>query len=240
MNTLEKKSQKAFQDTIAHLSIKKKVLLLTTSNRWSGEKGGEIPKSTQLAYEIQTILGEEKISIIDITKLNIYPCEGNVSTQRGNTCGEKKAQLKDVEKNPSGEHRCWASLNNYGDELWKVSKALLESDAVILFGSIRRGSMNSYYQKLIERLTWLENRHSTLEEENILEKIEAGIIIVNQNWRGKEVLETQKEILSFYGFQTPEVLSWNWQFLEDSHEETQESYRQAVEKFQEIFLLKKQ
>jgi len=108
----------------------------------------------------------------------------------------------------------------------------------VFFSSIRWGQLNSYYQTLIERLTWLENRHSTLGEDNILSQIDAGIVIVNQNWRGKEVLAMQKEVLSFYGFQTPEALSWNWQYLHDEHEESPESYKEAFSAFKKIFLQK--
>lgn len=228
--------RKKMEESIEYLRAKKQILFLTTSNRWSGEKGGELPKSTALAYAIQEKMGKEKVTIIDITTLKIYPCEGNVSTKRGNTCGLLKAKLQDEEKNPTGYHRCWASMNNKDDELWKVSKALLSSDAVVFFGSVRWGQMNSFYQKLIERLTWLENRHSTLGEDNVLKNIDAGIIIINQNWKGKEVTETQKDVLRFYGFQIPEALSWNWQYSDNIEDERDELYREADEVFRKTFL----
>lgn len=223
------------EQTLKYLQQKKKILFLTTSNRWSGEKGGEIPKSTQLAYHLSDQLAG-KASVIDVTKLNIYPCEGNVSTERGNSCGEKKAKLGDSEKNPSGEHRCWASLNNPDDELWKISRALLESDAVVFFTSVRWGQTNAYYQKLIERLTWLENRHSTLGEDNILGKIDTGIIVIGQNWHGAEVLGTQKQVLSYFGFNVVPELCWNWQYLENAADESAESYAEAAQVFKSTYL----
>ncbi len=222
--------------TIEYLKSKKRILFLTTSNRWVGEKGGEKPKSTKLAERIAELVGNERVTIIDATKLKIYPCEGNVSTERGNTCGEKKAALKDTEKNPSGCHRCWASLNNPDDELWQISKPLLESDAVVFFGSIRWGQMNAYYQKLIERLTWLENRHSTLGEDNLLKDIDAGIIAIGQNWNGDDVVRTQKQVLDFFGFKTPEELSWHWSYSHDAADERPESYQEAVTAFEKAFL----
>jgi multimeric flavodoxin WrbA len=224
------------EDSVAYLSSKRRILFLTTSNRWSGEKGGEMPKSTQLAYAMKEKIGEDKVDLIDVTKLNIYPCEGNVSTERGNTCGLLESKLQDPSKNPSGNHRCWASLNNPDDELWKISKALLAAEAVVVFGSVRWGQMNSFYQKLTERLTWLENRHSTLGESNLLAEIDAGLILVNQNWKGEEVLATQKDVMGFYGFQTPEVLFWNWQFSNDASDERDELYREAAACFRETFL----
>jgi multimeric flavodoxin WrbA len=220
--------------TLKYLENRKKILFITTSNRWVGEKDSEKPKSTELAFFLKNRLKSKEIKIIDVTQLKIYPCEGNVSTKSGNTCGLKDAILKDKIKNPSGHHRCWASLNNKDDELWKISKELLKADTVIFFTSIRWGQTNSYYQKLIERLTWLENRHSTLNEENILRSINAGIIAIGQNWKGKEVIKTQKEVLKFYGFNTPNELSWNWQYSKDSSDENNESYIDAYKKFQEI------
>lgn len=227
------------EKTLKYLEGKNRILFLTTSNRWSGEKGGETPKSSYLAKLISQKIGEEKVAILDIPKLKIYPCEGNVSTMRGNSCGLKSALLNDPEKNPSGCHRCWASINNKDDELWKVSKELLKSDCVIFFGSVRWGQMNAYYQKLIERLTWLENRHATLGEDNILKNIDAGIILTSHNWRGKEVLGVQKQVLEFFGFRVPDELFWVWQFTEDSSEESGESYQEDSKKFMETFPLGK-
>lgn len=232
--------QKKLARTVKYLSSKKRILFLTTSNRWSGEHGGEQPKSTQLAYKIAEKLNSgapsPKITIIEVPKLKIYPCEGNVSTERGNTCGTKDAVLPDKTKNPSGCHRCWASLNNPKDELWKISKELLAADCVIFFGSVRWGQMNSHYQKLIERLTWLENRHSTLKESNLLKNIEAGLIITNHNWRGTEVLNMQKKVLSYFGFKMALPLSWYWQYLQNPADESQKSYKDAAKTFKKTFL----
>ena len=83
---------------IEHLKGKEKVLFLTTSNRWEGDK--EKPKSTLLAEFIKSKVGD-KVEIIDVSKLNIYCCEGNVSKSDGNNCGVKDSALKDKEKNPT-------------------------------------------------------------------------------------------------------------------------------------------
>jgi multimeric flavodoxin WrbA len=219
---------------IQALSGKKKVLLLTTSNRWEGSK--EIPKSTLLAMEVMEILKETtEVSLLEIPKLKIFPCEGNVSGVEGNNCGVKGALLKDEEKDPSGYHRCWASLNNKEDELWKVSKELFESDAVIFFISVRWGQANAFYQKLIERLNWIENMHTTLGEENIVANIDAGCVILGQNWNGEQVLETQKQVYEFYGFNVPDDLSFYWQYTQDSNDESQASYKDAPKEFGKEF-----
>jgi multimeric flavodoxin WrbA len=112
----------------------------------------------------------------------------------------------------------------------------LKADCVVFFGSVRWGSLNAFYQKLLERLTWLENRQSTLGESNLLEKTDAGLIIVGQNWNGENVLNLQKKILEYFGFQVKDDLCWNWQFSEDLNDESNESYKKAGEAFKETFL----
>jgi len=226
------------QDTIKYLDKKDKVLLLTTSNRYQAP-GGEkdIPKSTLLAQVVAKALGDRAI-IMDVSEMTIYHCEGNVSRKDGNSCGVKDAILKDKSKNPSGNHRCWASVNHKDDELWKISKDLFESDAVVFFGSIRWGQANAFYQKLIERLNWLENRHTTLGEDNIIKDIDAGFICVGQNWNGQEVMEVQKQVHAFFGFKTPSELYWNWQFTKDENDESQRSYKASYAAFDKEFNIK--
>jgi multimeric flavodoxin WrbA len=205
----------------------KKILFLTTSNRWSGDK--ELPKSSMIAEEIAKKFGD--IEIINISKLKIFPCEGNVSTKRGNTCGIKDAILKDKEKNPTGHIRCWASVNNKSDELYKVANAILDADIIIFFGSIRWGKMNAIYTNLIERLTWLESRHATLNESNLLKNKEVGIIATGHNWNVKESIKLEKEVLSFFGFKTPDVLSFSWQWTNDKNDESKSGYLSAFGDF---------
>ena len=229
-------SQERFLLTAAHLQARRRVLFLTTSNRWSQEKNGEIAKSTQLAHLLRAQLPTDvEREWIDIPTLHIAPCEGNVSTAHGNVCGVQEAMLKNKEQNPTGHHRCWASLNDSNDELWKVSRAIFAADTVLFFGSIRWGQMNSIYQKLIERLTWMENRHSTLGESNLLAQKQAGIIVTGQNWNGANVIDLQKQVLEFYGFQVVPELCWNWQYSDDADEEGNQTYLDAVDAFERTF-----
>jgi multimeric flavodoxin WrbA len=207
--------------------VKKKLLFLTTSNRWVGDK--ELPKSSMMADELVKKLGTGEI--INISKLKIFPCEGNVSTKRGNTCGLKEALLNDKEKNPTGNIRCWASLNNKSDEMYKVANSIFEHDIIIFFGSIRWGKMNAIYTQLIERLTWLENRQSTLGESNLLKNKEVGVIATGHNWNGKETIKLEKEVLSFFGFKTPDVLSFNWQWTDDKNDESKGGYLESFGDF---------
>lgn len=211
----------------------KKVTFITTSNRWEGDKINT-PKSTAIAQLIKKYVDCD-VDLIDVPSLKIHPCEGNVSSYKGNICGVKDALMKDKEKNPNNIHRCWASVNNKDDELYKVVNSVMESELVMFFTSVRWGQTNSIYQKLIERLTWLENRHTTLGESNLIKNKEAGIIAIGQNWNGEEAVKLEKEVLEFFGFKTPDVLSFNWQYLKDPNDESKKSYKSAYPDFLKEF-----
>ena len=209
----------------------KKIVFLTTSNRWEGEK--ELPKSSIVADELCKRL--DNCQVMDVSKLKIFACEGNVSNKKGNGCGVKDSMLKDKVKNPTGDIRCWCSLNNKSDEMYKVANAIFDADIVIFFGSIRWGKMNAIYTQLIERLTWLENRHTTLNESNLLEGKEAGIIAIGHNWNGEEAVKLEKEVLSFFGFKTPDILSFNWQWSKNKNDESKSGYKKDFSDFLKEF-----
>lgn len=222
------------KDTIVELRKYKKVLLLTCSNRNEVVSETQIPKSSILAKIIHQNL--DSSTLIDVTKLNIHPCEGNVSRMEGNVCGIKAALLNDEEKNPSGYHRCWASIHNPDDELWKVSKELFESDCVIFFASVRWGSANMFYQKLIERLNWINNRFIPLGENNIIKDISSGFIVVGQHVYGDKVCELQLNNHDYYGFKVNKKLYWNWNAEDGDYEdETLEGYIESYPEFFEVF-----
>ena len=232
---LEAKDRNLLDKTIEYLQKKKKILLISTSNRPESLKEEEMPKSMQLARYIQSQLSDKTL-LMDAAHMTIHDCTGHVSF-KNNDCGVKAALLKDKDKNPSGCLRCWTSFHMKDDELWKIVKELLESEAVIFFGSVRWGQTNAVYQRLIERLTWLESRHTTLGEDNIVKNIDAGIILTGQNWYGSDVIHTQKEVFKFFGFKVPEQLSWNWQFTKDKHDESLKTYKASFKGFEKDFAL---
>jgi hypothetical protein len=220
---------------IQYLRHKNDILFLTTSTRYI-EHTDDIPKSTQLARSIKAHFKNKRITIIDIPQLVIHTCEGNISSKKGNRCGMQEAALKSKQKNPTGNHRCWASMNNKDDELYKITRALFRSKVVVFFGSVRWGQVNSVYQRLFERLSWIENRVTTLGEKPIKEitKCEAGIVLFGQNWNGKHVLQTQMQNFRWFGFKVPQELSFNWQYTSDAEDETERSYLGAIHEFEQL------
>lgn len=237
INSSPKPVQQNIERFKNYLKTKNNILFLTTSNRWEGHDEDK-PKSTLLAYHLRNELPDKNIKLIEVPKLTIHCCEGNVSSRYGNHCGTKDAVLKDKDKNPTGNHRCWASINNKNDELWKISKPLFESDCVIFFASIRWGQANSVYQKLIERLTWLENRHTTLGEENIIKNVDAGFVGIGHNWNDQTVVDTQKEVYKFFGFKVPNELSFCWQYTTNSNDESKDHYKEDPKVFEKVFEFK--
>lgn len=230
-------SLKVLKNTIKELEKYKKVLLLTCSNRGEEVSKTQLPKSSILARVIHNNL--DNSTIIDVTKLKIYPCEGNVSRMEGNVCGIKEALLDDPEKNPSGYHRCWASVHNPDDELWKISKELFESDCVVFFASVRWGAANMFYQKLIERLNWINNRFIPYGEENIIKNISSGFIIVGQHEYGDDVAELQYNNHEYYGFDVNKELYWNWNAEDIEYDdETLQGYLDSYPEFFDEFKIK--
>jgi multimeric flavodoxin WrbA len=224
----------SFLDTLSSL---KKVTFVTTSNRspFVEKKYGESPKSSQLADYLADALRRRgvKVDVWDGAKLKIYNSLGCVSEVKGNLCGVKASLVKDKEKNPHGHLRCWASHDFKDDELWKIVNSMYESQALIFFGSQRWGNVNAVYQKIIERMDWIENMHYTLGEKSTVSEIKTGLVLLGQNWRVQESLELQKEVLSFFGFQTPDPLFIGWQFTRDVYDETPESYKEAPSAFEQ-------
>jgi hypothetical protein len=224
----------AYARLVKHLESKDSVLLLTTSNRYR-EHTTDIPKTTQLALRIRDHLNQagKCVTLLDVMSLRIYTCEGNISGANGNHCGVPEAKLLDDAKNPTGQHRCWASINNKDDQLYEVTRALFKSQSVIFFVSTRWGQTNSVYQRLFERLSWIENRISTLSEAPIpqLKELEAGIVLFGHNWNDAQVLKTQKQNFRWFGWKTPAALSFTWQFTGDAEEESPESYLDAIKEF---------
>jgi hypothetical protein len=225
------------KNTIKELEKYKKVLLLTCSNRGEEVSKTQLPKSSILARVIHNNL--DNSTIIDVTKLKIYPCEGNVSRMEGNVCGIKEALLDDPEKNPSGYHRCWASVHNPDDELWKISKELFESDCVVFFASVRWGAANMFYQKLIERLNWINNRFIPYGEENIIKDISSGFIIIGQHKYGDDIAELQYNNHEYYGFNVNKELYWNWNAEDiEFDDETLQGYLDSYPEFFDEFKIK--
>ena len=95
----------------------------------------------------------------------------------------------------------------------------------------KKGGLKFLYS--FERLSWIENRVISLGEKPIpeLNKLEAGIVLFGHNWNDDQVLKTQKQNFEWFGWKTPEALSFNWQYTKDADDESPKSYSDAVAEF---------
>ena len=85
---------KSIKKTLDILKKKKKVLILSCSNRYNFDEDNiDIPKSKMIAMYLNDELGDKSV-LIDVPELKILPCEGNVSRKDGNSCGLLKQSLK--------------------------------------------------------------------------------------------------------------------------------------------------
>src|SRR5215510_4594257 len=79
---------------LRYLDKRNDILLLTTSTRYEKDTW-DVPKTTQLASRIRDHLQKHKkrVTLLDVAKLKIHTCEGNVSGATGNRCGVLAAKL---------------------------------------------------------------------------------------------------------------------------------------------------
>ena len=64
--------------------------------------------------------------------------------------------------------------------------------------------------------------------------INAGVASLEVNEADQSV--DGKEVLQFFGFKTPNELFWNWQFTDNTLDETTRSYNKAITVFDKTFL----
>jgi hypothetical protein len=52
----------------------------------------------------------------------------------------------------------------------------------------------------------------------------------------ENVIETQKQVLKFYGFDVQNDICWNWQYTNNANDESKDSYKHAIKEFNEELL----
>jgi len=97
-----------------------------------------------------------------------------------------------------------------------------------------------YYQKLIERLNWINNRFVPLGEDNVIKNIESGFMIVTQHYGGEPITENQMDMHDYFGFKVNPALYSYWQ-AEDIYfdDETLRGYLESYPRFYSEFRIKK-
>ena len=110
---------------------------------------------------------------------------------------------------------------------------------------------------LFQRLAWSEQLHALLpllsgserytgaRHEHRQNSHHHHLDLIKQGFPPRNLVNTEtvnllkylefKEVLSFFGFKTPDVLSFNWQFLSNANDETQSGYKKEYKSFMKDF-----
>ena len=119
-----------------------------------------------------------------------------------------EAKLRDKQENQTGQHRCWASINNKDDQLYKISRELFKFASGGLF---RLRSMGTNEQRVSAPLRTPELDRETESphwgEKRIpqLKKLEAGIVLLVIPGTTNKFWQTQKQNFRWFGWKTPEA-----------------------------------
>jgi hypothetical protein len=110
----------------------------------------------------------------------------------------------------------------------------------MFFASVRWGQANMYYQKLIERLNWINNRFVPLGEDNVIKDITSGFIIIGQHENADSICKLQYGMHDYYGFKPNEELYWYWMAENIKYDdETLKGYLESYPKFFKNFNIEK-
>jgi hypothetical protein len=109
----------------------------------------------------------------------------------------------------------------------------------MFFSSVRWGAANMFYQKLIERLNWINNRYIPYGESNIIKDTTSGFICVGQHSYAEQICQLQYNNHKYYGFDADEDLYWFWKAEDINYnDETLQGYLESYPEFFEEFHIK--
>lgn len=127
----------------------------------------------------------------------------------------------------AGKYRCWAHKlshadpNRYGgaDEMGLIYDHIAWADAVIFATSVRWESHSAVLQKVIERMTTLQNRHAVYKEPNPLQGKKCGVVVTGHNAKAQSVASHLLEAFQWLGFHTEFFYQIVWQKTQNLHSE---------------------
>lgn len=127
----------------------------------------------------------------------------------------------------AGQYRCWAhklshdNPENYGgaDEMGLIYDNIAWADIVIFATSVRWESHSAVLQKVIERLTTIQNRHVVYNEPNSLLGKKCGVVVTGHNAKAQSVASHLLEVFQWIGFHTEFFYQVVWQKTQNLHSE---------------------
>lgn len=169
------------------------------------------------------------VNVLDASKLHIVNNLSCYSSGKFN-CASYDA----------GKYRCWAhklsheNPSEYGgkDQMGILYDAYDWADIVVFATSTRWESHSAILQKIIERMTTLQNRHTVYHEMNPLQGKRCGVIVTGHNAKSQNVASHLLEVFQWLGFDTRFYYQIVWQKTDNLHSEVpMESDVPSLEKF---------
>ena len=117
--------------------------------------------------------------------------------------------------------------------LWKITGSEMHINRSAIY--------NEFNHTMLERVDFPEmkkllNSIDYCPIDNLLENIDCGIISVGHNWNGKEAIELEKKVLTFFGFNVIDNLCWSYQWTNDYKDESLKGYKNDSKDFKKIIV----
>lgn len=127
----------------------------------------------------------------------------------------------------AGKYRCWAHKLSHdnpeefggADQMGDIYDGIESADVVIFSTSVRWESHSALLQKIIERMTTLQNRHTVYGEPNPLLHKKCGVIVTGHNSKAQSVASHLLNVLQWIGFDTNIYRQIVWQNNTNLHSE---------------------
>lgn len=185
--------------------------------------------SKMVLSHISDVLNKKHdVDFIDANDLHIVPNQSCYS-DGGKNCASPDA----------GKYRCWAHKLSHEnpddykgkDEMGIIYDALEWCDLVIWGTSVRWGSHSALMQKIIERMTNIENRVVVYGEENYVKGKKCGVVVTGNNYESDSVANHLAQQLGWFGFETDPGWTFTWQKSQDIHYEQEDDNNGPLEAY---------
>jgi multimeric flavodoxin WrbA len=127
----------------------------------------------------------------------------------------------------AGKYRCWAHKLSHddpeafggADQMGVLYDGFAWADIVVFATSVRWESHSAILQKVIERMTTLQNRSTVYGERNPLAGKRCGVLVTGHNAKAQSVASHLIEVFQWLGFESCFFYQAVWQFTENLHSE---------------------
>lgn len=202
-----------------------KIAIISTTSHSSNSTSKYILAVLKGMFEVRGY----KVRVIDASQLHVV---NNLSCY--------SSGKSDCASYDAGKYRCWAhklshdTPSEYGgkDQMGSLYDAYDWADIVIFGTSVRWESHSAILQKIIERMTTLQNRDVVYGERNPLQDKRCGVVVTGHNSMAQNVAAHLLRVFEWLGFTTNIFYQIVWQNTQNIHSEVPDtSDLPALEKY---------